>query len=200
MTGVVAYVRSHRLGWASLGLGLAGVVTFLLAEVFVRQKHFYEMALVPASAMGPLVMAVVIGATVDEPTDEIAAAAPRRLRLWTVGHVLVVLLLGAVCLAPLAGYPNVDWGLAAAVRNLAGFTGLALLTAAVVGCVWAWTVPVAYGLGAYALEGLNRTESLLAWPLFPDRRAAGLVVAALLLSAGLLVTQGSTSRLARSEW
>ena len=200
MTGLVGYARSRRFGWACLGVVSAGVATFLLAESFVRQEHFFEMALIPASALGPLVMAVVIGATVDEPADEIAAAAPRRLRLWTVGHVLAVLSVGAVCLSPLATYPNVDWGLAAALRNLAGFTGLGLLTAAVTGGVWAWTVPVAYGLGAYAIEGLNRTGSLLAWPLFPDRRVAGHVVAVLLLGAGLSVTRGRTSRLVHSEW
>ena len=199
MTGVVGYMRSHRLGWACLGVGIAGVATFLLAELFVRQENFFEMALIPATAFGPLTMAVVIGATVDEPAGEISVAAPRRLRLWSLGHVLAVLSLGTVCLTPLAGYPNVDWGLASALRNLAGFTGLALLTAAVTGGVWAWTVPVAYGLGTYAIEGLNRTGSLLAWPLFPDRRVAGHVVAVLLLVAGLSVTRGRTSRLAHSE-
>ncbi|MEX1043864.1 MAG: hypothetical protein WD020_04445 [Acidimicrobiia bacterium] len=200
MTGVVGYVRSHRLGWAGMGVGVAGVATFLLAELYVRQEHFYEMALIPAVAFGPLVMAVVIGATVDEPAGEISVAAPRRLRLWTIGHVLAALTVAALCLVPLGSYPDVDWGLAAALRNLAGFTGLALLTATVTGGVWAWTVPVAYGMGAYALEGLNRSGSLLAWPLFPDRRIAGHVVAVLLLAAGLSVTRGRTSRLARREW
>ncbi|MEX2654331.1 MAG: hypothetical protein WD532_04795, partial [Acidimicrobiia bacterium] len=68
------------------------------------------------------------------------------------------------------------------------------------GGVWAWTVPVGYGMGAYALEGLNRSGSLLAWPLFPDRRIAGHVVAVLLLAAGLSVTRERTSRLAHREW
>lgn len=200
MTGVVGYARSHRLGWAGLGVGVAGVATYLLAELFDRQEHFFEMALIPATAFGPLAMAVVIGSTVDEPAGEIAVAAPRRLRLWTVGHVLAILSVGVVCLTPLAGFPNVDWGLASGVRNLVGFTGLALLTAAITSGVWAWTVPVAYGLGTYALEGLNRTGSLFAWPLFPDRRTAGHVIALLLLGAGLSVTRGRTSRLAHREW
>lgn len=200
MIGVIRYMRSHRLGWAGLGVGAGGVVTYRLAELFVRQERFFEMALIPAVAFGPLVMAIVIGVTVDEPADEIAAAAPRRLHLWSIGHVVAMLVLAAVCLTPLAGYSNVDWGLAAAIRNLAGFTGLALLTAAVAGGVWSWTVPVAFVLGSYALEGLNRTGSLLAWPLFPDRRSSGHVVAVLLLGAGLAVTRRGTNRHARSEW
>lgn len=197
---VSRYARSRRLGWAVIGVVVAGIATLMIAHLFVSRRVFQEMALIPAIAFGPLTMAVIIGVTVDEPSIEIAAATPRPLSRWTVGHVFALVVVGCLCLTPLAAYPAVDWGIAAAARNLVGFTGLALLAASVAGAVWAWTAPVVYGLGAYALEGLNRTASPFAWPLLPDRESVGHVIAVMLFSVGLVVTLRQKSRLPRSGW
>ena len=72
----------------------------------------------------------------------------------------------------------------AAARNVAGFTGLALLTATVIGAPLGWITPLSYALycsGPIDVQSVN----LWSWPALPSTSHAATMIALLLLGAGV---------------
>ena len=80
----------------------------------------------------------------------------------------------------------------AAIRDLAGFTGLALLTATVISAGLAWIVPLAYTI--YCSGPLDvHSVNLWAWPALPSSDHAAYLIALLLLGAGVAsITRAGT--------
>jgi hypothetical protein len=70
------------------------------------------------------------------------------------------------------------------VRNLAGLTGIALLTAAVLGAHLAWTVPLGYVMYCGA-ELDAQAYRLWTWPILPAGNHAAAALAVGLLAAGI---------------
>lgn len=107
--------------------------------------------------------------------------AGRPLPALRLLHVLALL---AVATGALAAATDDS---ATMIRNLAGLTGLALLTAAVTGAPLAWTAPLGYVLVCAGEIDLHQ-DPLWAWPILPvDNRFATLLAATTLI-AGLTTT------------
>jgi hypothetical protein len=135
------------------------------------------------AAMLPLVLAVaaavVISASTRSPFGEPERATHPlpRLRLIQV----TTLLLPA---AGLLGLARLGHDPLSAIRNLAGFTGLALMTAAVISAPLSWITPLAYAIycgGPIDIHAIT----LWSWPALPAGNHPATLIALLLLGAGI---------------
>ena len=169
------HLRSRR---APLGLTLIIAIAVILRAL----RHWTDGPGVSARTL-PLVLTVgaaaIIAASAQSPfaDPERATWPPPRLRLIQVG-AFVLAAAGLLALARLGQDPF------AAVRNLAGFTGLALITATITSALLAWITPLAYALycsGQIDAQAVN----LWSWPALPSSNHTALVIAVLLLGAGV---------------
>ncbi|WP_103341134.1 hypothetical protein [Amycolatopsis sp. CA-126428] len=107
--------------------------------------------------------------------------ASRPLPTLRLLHVLTLLAIATGALAAASDDP------ATMVRNLAGLTGLALLTATFTGAPLAWTAPLGYVLICAAEIDLHQ-DPPWAWPILPADNRAATLLAATTLIAGLTIT------------
>jgi hypothetical protein len=124
--------------------------------------------------------ASVVAAGTASPFGEVERIACRLplLRLVLLIALVTVAATGLVLARPVDAV--------ALARNLAGLTGLALLTARLVGAALAWTTPLAYTVlcgGAIDLHD----ESVWTWPTLPAGDTTALVPALVLFGAGLTI-------------
>jgi hypothetical protein len=139
----------------------------------------------------PLVLATgaagIIAASAQSPfgDPERATWPVPRLRLI---HVLAL----TVAASGLLGLARTGHDPLAAIRNVAGFTGLALLTATVTSAGLAWIAPLAYTI--YCSGPLDvRTVNLWSWPALPSSDHGACLIALLLLGAGVAsITRAGT--------
>lgn len=120
--------------------------------------------------------AAVITAGTRSPFGE-PERAGRPLPALRLLHVLTLLTAATVALAAADDS-------APMLRNLAGLTGIALLTATVTGAPLAWTVPLGYVLICAGEIDLHQ-DPLWAWPILPAGNLAAALAAAAFLVAGL---------------
>ena len=107
-------------------------------------------------------------------------------------HASALLLIGALTLALAVlqwSVPDSAWTL---VRNLAGFTGLAFLTARVLGSGLSWVAPLGYAVLALLAVQPGQAAGW-AWPVFAatDRQATVIAAALLLLGLGVSIYAGA---------
>jgi len=178
---MLLYLQSRRT-WATIGIlavvaavtwwgldrtGDAGLTTFLLTIM-------------------PLGAAAVIGVGAGSPFGEAERTASFSLPALRLGHLGGLLLCAALALAMAnraAPAAETAWSL---VRNGAGYAGLALLGARLLGAGPAWAVPVAYVL-AVPIAGLAGVpaERWWMWPAEDATDGSAWVSALLLLALGL---------------
>lgn len=176
-------LRVRLVGWTLLGLlVLAGVVlggVAWQAESASRMVNFILVALVP------LLAAALVAGTLTTPWAEVERTVPAplaRWRLWQMSGLVLVAapLLALVC----AGWPEPFTGWIV-LRNVAGASGLALLTAALVGGRLAWLGPA---FGGALLAGADVDAALRwVWPAVTWREWAAMLLPPLVLLAGLLL-------------
>ncbi len=174
------YLRSRRAGLALALLTAVAAATWLWRRVAMGDALSVALLIV----IPPLMAACVIGATTSSPVADLEATASRALPPLRLGHLGGLLGLAALGLA--IGGGALDGAL---VRDLAGFTGLALLTARFAGSAAAWSVPLAYG----ALVVLVGPGPRWAWPVqaATNREAAVIAAALLVLGLGAIVGWGA---------
>jgi hypothetical protein len=131
----------------------------------------------------PLVLAVAAAAVIATSTHspfgepERATCPLPRLRLI---QVTALLLAGA----GLLGLARLGHDPLGAIRNLGGFTGLALMTAAVISAPLSWITPLAYAIycgGPIDIQAVT----LWSWPALPSGNRTAALIALLLLGAGV---------------
>ncbi|MBA3360534.1 MAG: hypothetical protein H0T94_03520 [Acidimicrobiia bacterium] len=186
MTGTIRYLRARRVPGAVAALGMISFAAFLVARVMVGAGEFAEQALIPVVVVGPAAAAVAALITLDEPSLEIALAAPFRLGVARALQMTILMLGAVVVFAPLGQFEGMRLGFPAAARNVVGYTGLGLVVGPWAGATWAWIAPTVYVVSALTIEGAARTGTLLFWSTRPDWDTASWAVAALLMAAGLV--------------
>jgi len=130
--------------------------------------------------------AAVIGVTTRSPFGEPERATGRWLP-W-LRLALPVTLAGAAVGALAAGSASAQlaYGSVGLLRDVAGFTGVALLAAAVLGGALSWIGPIAYlGVTLPALSGNWATPWI--WPARPPHDRGAAICAALVFAAGVAV-------------
>ena len=141
-------------------------------------------------AMMPVAAATTIGISTRSPFGEAERTVSRSLPVLRFGHLAGMLAVAAVALiAANQAETGAATGHAFAwvlVRNGAGYAGLALLGARLLGAGLSWVPPVAYGVAGY-VAGIAR-EHKSAWWLWPvqeDTDGSAWSVALVLLVIGL---------------
>jgi len=174
-----------RLVWLHLRSRRAPLALTLITAIAAVLRLMQPWAVGPGPFAGTLPLALatgaaaIIAASTQSPfADPERATWPApRLRLIQVA-AFVLAAAGLLALARLGQDPL------AAVRNLAGFTGLALITATVTSALLAWITPLAHALycgGQIDAQAVN----LWSWPALPSSNHTATLIALLLLGAGV---------------
>ena len=130
--------------------------------------------------------AAVIGVTTRSPFGEPERATGRWLPWLRLAASVALTGIAVGTLAAGAAAAHLAGGAAGLARDLAGFTGIALLTAAVLGGGLAWVGPIAYlAVTLPALAG-NWTTPWI-WPARPPHDRGAAICAALVFAAGVTV-------------
>jgi hypothetical protein len=130
--------------------------------------------------------AAVIGVTTRSPFGEPERATGRWLPWLRLATSVALTGIAVGALAAGAAAAHLAGGVAGLARDLAGFTGIALLTAAVLGGGLAWIGPIAYlAVTLPALSG-NWTTPWI-WPARPPHDRGAAICAALVFAAGVAV-------------
>jgi len=174
------FLRSRQAGRAFVLLAVVAAATWLWRRVAAGDALSAMLLIITPS----LVAAAIIGAGTSSPLADLEATASRVLPPLRLGHLGG--LLGLMALGLLAVGGGLDGAL---VRDLAGFTGLALLTARFAGSAASWTVPFGYG----ALAILVGAGQRWAWPSAEatDREAVLIAGALLILGVGVIAWSGA---------
>ena len=135
------------------------------------------------AGMLPLALAVAVAAVIATSTHSPLGEPERttyplpRLRL-----IQVTALLPAA--AGLLGLARLGHDPLAAIRNLGGFTGLALVTAAVISAPLSWITPLAYAIYCGGPIDIHAV-TVWSWPALPSSNDTAALIALLLLAAGV---------------
>ena len=128
--------------------------------------------------------AAVIGVATRSPFGEPERAAGRWLPFLRLGSGLALVLAAGFALAAGSASAHLAGGTAGMVRDTAGFTGIALLTAVLAGGALAWIGPVAYlGIATPAL-GAGWTTPWI-WPARPPHDRGAAICAAVVFCVGI---------------
>lgn len=175
------FLRSRQAGRAFVLLALVVAATWLWRRVAAGDALSTMLLIITPS----LAAAAVIGAGTSSSLADLEATASRVLPPLRLGHVGG--LLGLMALGLLAVGGALDMTL---MRDLAGFTGLALLTARLAGSAVSWIVPLGYG----ALAMLVGAGQHWAWPIAEATDREAMLIAGVLLTLGLAVIAWSGAR------
>ena len=143
-----------------------------------------------ASRLLPLTIqagaAALIGVTTRSPFGEPERATGRWLPLLRLGSVMVLAGAAVGALAAGAASAHLAGGTLGMLRDFGGLTGIALLTAALLGGALAWVGPLAYlVVTLHALQAAWTTPWV--WPARPPHDRGAALCAALVLAAGVVV-------------
>jgi hypothetical protein len=188
------YLVSRRVP-AALGVlaGLGGVLAAAL------HWHWSMAGGAAAQQLVPLAVetgaAAVIAVTTYGPFGEPERATGRWLPYLRLGAavVLTAAAVGALAAGATAGY--LPGGTLAMLRNLAGLTGIGLLSAAAAGGALAWAGPMAYLLVAESALAAGWTTPWT-WPARPPHDLGAALCAAVVFTAGtaIITMRGSRDR------
>jgi hypothetical protein len=190
-------LRLARLYLASRRV-LACLLVLAAAAIALRIALHWLPRTGVASRQIPLTIeagvAAAIGVTARSPFGEAELVTGPWLRWLRLAVSLALAGAAFGALAAGSATEHLADGTLGLLRDLAGFTGLALLTAALVGGGLAWIGPMAYV--AVTLPAVaSRWTTPLTWPARPPHDRGAALAAALTLAAGLALI---TARGARS--
>ena len=149
---------------------------------------------VPIAVFAPVLIGCALAVLCFSPQPGMDRGAARDLRLITLPLLAGCLALATVGLAVATHSLTGELTTRGACRDLAGFLGLALLGAAVLGAVWFWILPVlAAMIPMLGLHGAGLV-SLLVWPLRSDQSSSATVTALVLLVVGFVALAVPRSR------
>lgn len=173
------YLRSRLAGWAAVLLAITCAIAWFWLREMMESGSRVGFSLIVI----PLLPAVVIGASTRSPFGDTELCVSRSLPALRFVHLAGLLACGVLALDLAANgwsFDNIEWELA---RNLAGYSGLALIGARILGSGICWVAPLGYAVAA----SLVHPDSRWAWPgRLPNDRWS-VTVAGTLVLAGLLL-------------
>lgn len=187
MTAMTASVRLTRLHLASRRVP-ASLLALAIVAAALRIVLHWTPASGAYSVQFPLILATaaasIVGVTTRSPIGEPERATGRWLPWLRLGTVLALagVACGALALGSVGGHLAI--GTLALLRDLAGLTGIGLLTAVVLGAGVSWIGPLSYlALGIYAVQEGWTTPWL--WPARPAHDRGAAICAALVFAVGV---------------
>ena len=194
MIGLRLYLRSRHVLPAFavvIGVNVAGVAIGS-AEFHPTEDSAFG---IPWLLFLPVVPAVAATLSLRSPTDTIDRVAARPLAGWRSAHLLVTIvpaIPGTILLNSVLAGP---FGVMSGVRNLIGFTGLALLSAQLIEGRLCWLFPCGWSTAALTLGDPRSTLPAWDWPVRYDDDFGAFVVAVLLLLSGAwTIVRGTRER------
>lgn len=202
LRALLAYGRSRNVPRAALvALIIAvGATVYAGQQVPVPQLRHLTDYSVPLAAVVPVVHAVVLATTTFSPMADLehTAAQPMR-RHRTVQMTIVLLYATLLAVLPMAAGASVEVTVAA-VRNVAGYLGLAMIGARLFGSGLAWLPPLAM-FGPTLLAGVrwDNTPEPWAWSIHGAHSVPAAVTAAVLCAVGLSLAATTSPRRAERD-
>lgn len=186
------FARSRRTLSAVLIITGLGLVERLLGAASLKLSHDNSLS-IPWTVITPAIAATVIGASTRSVMGRLEQRTVRSLAGLRATHLTAMLLIAVIVTTVSSTALAGDISAPAALRNLIGFTGLALISATILGGNLAWPLPIGVALAtltAGASQGRPRTW---AWPIHHNQDASALLVATLLLVLGgaLVISYGT---------
>jgi hypothetical protein len=177
------YLHSRQTRRTLILLALTAAVLRASQPVTKNTGVFAQLTLMLLT----LSAAAVMAAATRNPFGEAEHTASSPLAVVRLTHVAILTATASATMVTAGWTASYGISATAILRNLAGFTGLALLTAALLGAHHAWTAPLAYVMYCGA-ELDAQTSSLWSWPILPASNRAAAAIAAGLLIAGITLT------------
>ena len=128
----------------------------------------------------------MIGVTTRSPFGEPERATGRWLPFLRLGTSVALTAVAVAALSAGSAAAHLTNGTLGILRNTAGFTGIALLTAALFGGALAWAGSVAYLVASLQAISAAWTTPWI-WPARPPHDLGAALCAALVFAAGIIV-------------
>ena len=182
-----------RLAWLYLlsrrGPAAVGLLAGLGALLWVALHWRWNVAGGPAAQdLIPLTIetgaAAVIAVTTYGPFGDPERATGRWLPWLRLAAAVALTALAFGALAAGATGGVLPGGTVAMLRNLAGMTGIGLLSAVALGGAFGWTGPMAYWLATESVLAAHWTTPWI-WPARPPHDRGAAICAALVLATGI---------------
>ena len=174
------YLISRQTRTVLILLAVTAAVLRASQPVTKDSGVFPELTLMVLTLAG----AAIIAAATRNPFGEAERTASSPLPALRLAHLVIVTAFAAATVAAAGWTASYATSAPVLVRNLAGLTGIALLTAVVLGAHLAWTVPLGYVMYCGA-ELDAQTYRLWTWPTLPAGNHAASALAIGLLAAGI---------------
>jgi hypothetical protein len=185
VTGLWLLLRARRL----LPIGcfvIAIEVLVLLYGSFQFRIGQQAVQPVPIAVFAPVLISCALAVMCFSPQRSVDLSATRDLRPTVLTLLIGCFVVAAFGLALATHGLTGELTTRGACRDLAGFFGLALIGAALLGAAWFWTLPVlAAMVPMIGLPGDGLT-GLLTWPLRSDQSPGAMAIALALLITGFL--------------
>jgi hypothetical protein len=175
-----------RLVWLHLRSRHAPLALALIIAIAGVLRLMQPWAVGPGPFAGTLPLALAVGAAGIIATSAQSPFADPEHATWPAPRLRLIQVAAFVLAAAgLLGLARLGHDPLAAIRNLAGFTGLALITATVISAPLAWITPLAY---VFYCGGMidSQAVSLWSWPALPSSNHTATLIALLLLGAGTI--------------
>lgn len=197
------YLRSRLAVYALAGMALVVLLGWLAGSILVPRAYLVDDAsvlthadlvddvyyiLYPVFVFAPVTIAGIVGVSARSPFDELEGLASRGLPLLRFVHLFGLFVVAAVVFVIIASGWDAPLAGPTLVRNLAGISGIALITARLLGAGLSWTAPFAFVMVAQ-FSGIDSQGELYrwAWHLWPVTDYTSDLIALALLAIGLLV-------------
>ncbi len=194
----ILYLRSRLAGRSALTIAFTVLAAWTLSWFLISQQisSVSHGGLTPIQILATLLAACILGASIHSPFGDAERTVAYPLSPLRLGHlsgllVWSLLFLVAALLAFDLDGARPAYPFLVLVRNLVGFTGLALLTARLLGARLSWVLPVALGISPFVLlvasrNAISRTiELVLSWQLQSGGEKVPWIIAFVLFVAGL---------------
>jgi hypothetical protein len=186
---ILLHLRSRRV---PLIIALMAVTAGILRAVEPLTTSGSEFAvLLPLALMVACAALIAAGTRSPFGEPERATFALPRLRLI---HLLILVAIGVLVI----GIARIGDDPVAAMRNVAGLTGIALLGTPVVGAALAWIAPLAYVFYCGGPVDVHQV-TLWAWPALPGSATGATPIALALLIAGIATVTVTGARDQRTD-
>jgi hypothetical protein len=198
MTGWWLLARARRTSSALLVIVTLGLTSRLLGDASIRISENSSFS-VPWVVVIPTATAAVVGISSRSAVEMLEAGTARSLPALRLAHLAAILLVAAAVTVWGSSDLTADFGPPAALRNLAGFTGLALVSAAIFGGAMAWALPVAMAAAVLTAGASQGRPHDWAWPIHDNTDSVALLAASALLLIGTATLGAARTREAAGE-
>ncbi|PRX50387.1 hypothetical protein B0I33_102508 [Prauserella shujinwangii] len=185
MSGLILYARSRRLA-TTVGAIVAAVVLGATIGPAQHQLNTASESSIPWLMLLPLVLAAAIGLSIRSSMHDLDATSARALACWRLGQIVALAVLSAAGLVLITADLTGPFGSTAALRNLAGFLGVTLLTGRLIAGRLAWLLPSAWAFTALTLGDPAHTGLPWDWPVRHGDDVPAALTALALAALGLL--------------